>query len=30
MPNYNVMGSKTALETSVKYLSLDLGEKNIG
>ena len=30
MPNYNVMGiAKAALETSVKYLSVDLGEKNI-
>ena len=27
MPNYNVMGvAKAALETSVKYLSVDLGE----
>ena len=30
IPNYNVMGvAKAALETSVKYLSVDLGEKNI-
>jgi len=30
MPCYNVMGiAKAALETSVKYLSTDLGEKNI-
>jgi len=30
MPNYNVMGvAKAALETSVKYLSVDLGQKNI-
>ena len=30
MPNYNVMGvAKAALETSVKYLSVDLGKKNI-
>ena len=30
MPNYNVMGvAKAALETSVKYLSVDLGSKNI-
>ena len=30
MPNYNVMGvAKAALETSVKYLSIDLGSKNI-
>ena len=30
MPNYNVMGiAKAALETSVKYLSVDLGNKNI-
>ncbi len=30
MPNYNVMGiAKSALETSVKYLSVDLGQKNI-
>ena len=30
MPHYNVMGvAKAALETSVKYLSVDLGEKNI-
>ena len=29
-PNYNVMGvAKAALETSVKYLSMDLGKKNI-
>ena len=29
MPNYNVMGvAKAALETSVKYLSVDLGNKN--
>ena len=29
-PNYNVMGvAKAALETSVKYLSVDLGQKNI-
>jgi len=29
-PNYNVMGiAKAALETSVKYLSVDLGSKNI-
>ena len=27
MPSYNVMGiAKAALETSVKYLSVDLGE----
>ena len=30
MPHYNVMGiAKAALETSVKYLASDLGEKNI-
>ena len=30
MPNYNVMGiAKAALETSVKYLSVDLGSSNI-
>ena len=30
IPNYNVMGvSKAALEASVKYLSVDLGSKNI-
>ena len=30
MPNYNVMGiSKAALEASVKYLSVDLGDQNI-
>ena len=30
MPNYNVMGvAKAALETSVKYLSVDFGSKNI-
>ncbi len=30
MPNYNVMGvAKAALETSVKYLSVDMGSKNI-
>ena len=30
IPNYNVMGvCKSALETSVKYLAKDLGEKNI-
>ena len=30
IPNYNVMGvCKSALETSVKYLARDLGEKNI-
>ena len=30
MPHYNVMGiAKAALETSVKYLSVDLGKKNI-
>ena len=30
MPSYNVMGvAKAALETSVKYLSVDLGNKNI-
>ena len=30
MPNYNIMGvAKAALETSVKYLSADLGSKNI-
>ena len=30
MPNYNVMGvAKAALETSVKYLSVDLGSNNI-
>ncbi len=30
MPNYNVMGvAKAALETSVKYLSVDLGTKNV-
>ncbi|MBN9543344.1 MAG: enoyl-ACP reductase FabI [Alphaproteobacteria bacterium] len=30
MPNYNVMGvAKSALETSVKYLAMDLGRYNI-
>ena len=30
MPHYNVMGiAKAALEASVKYLAVDLGEKNI-
>ena len=30
MPNYNVMGiAKAALEASVRYLSVDLGDKNI-
>ena len=30
MPCYNIMGiAKAALETSVKYLSVDLGDKNI-
>ncbi len=30
IPNYNVMGvAKAALETSVKYLSIDLGKKKI-
>lgn len=30
MPHYNVMGvSKAALEASVRYLAVDLGEKNI-
>ena len=30
IPNYNLMGiAKAALETSVKYLSVDLGKKNI-
>lgn len=30
MPNYNVMGvAKSALETSVQYLAMDLGPKNI-
>ena len=30
MPNYNVMGvAKAALEASVRYLSVDLGNKNI-
>ncbi len=30
VPNYNVMGvAKAALESSVRYLALDLGEKNI-
>ena len=30
IPSYNVMGvAKAALEASVKYLSIDLGEKNI-
>ena len=30
MPNYNVMGvAKAALETSVKYLSVDLGYQNV-
>ncbi len=30
MPNYNVMGvAKAALEASVKYLAVDLGNKNI-
>ena len=29
MPSYNVMGiAKAALEASVKYLSVDLGDKN--
>ena len=29
-PNYNVMGvAKAALETSVKYLSVDLGDQNV-
>ena len=30
MPNYNVMGvAKAALEASVKYLSVDLGDQNV-
>tara|TARA_B100000029_G_scaffold492377_1_gene553609 strand:- start:38142 stop:40187 length:2046 start_codon:yes stop_codon:yes gene_type:complete len=30
IPNYNVMGiAKAALETSIKYLAVDLGDKNI-
>jgi enoyl-[acyl-carrier protein] reductase I len=30
MPHYNVMGvAKAALETSVKYLAVDLGDQNI-
>ena len=30
MPNYNVMGvAKAALEASVKYLSVDLGNQNV-
>ena len=30
IPNYNVMGvCKAALETSVKYLSVDLGKRKI-
>ena len=30
MPHYNVMGvAKAALETSVKYLAVDLGRDNI-
>ncbi|MFL2519977.1 MAG: enoyl-ACP reductase [Alphaproteobacteria bacterium] len=30
IPNYNLMGvAKAALETSIKYLGVDLGEKNI-
>ncbi len=30
MPHYNVMGvAKAALEASVRYLAVDLGEKNI-
>ena len=30
MPNYNVMGiAKAALESSVQYLAMDLGPKNI-
>ena len=30
IPNYNIMGiAKAALETSVKYLSVDLGNKKI-
>ena len=30
MPHYNVMGiAKAALETSVKYIAVDLGKKNI-
>ena len=30
MPNYNVMGvAKAALETSVKYLSVDLGDEDV-
>ena len=30
MPHYNVMGiAKAALETSIKYLAKDLGQKNI-
>ena len=29
IPNYNVMGVKAALESSVRYLAVDLGDKNI-
>jgi len=30
MPNYNVMGvAKAALQASVRYIALDLGQKNI-
>ena len=30
MPHYNVMGvAKAALEASVRYLAVDMGEKNI-
>ena len=30
IPNYNVMGiAKAALETSVKYLSVDLGNRKL-
>jgi enoyl-[acyl-carrier protein] reductase I len=30
MPNYNVMGvAKAALESSVRYLAMDFGEKNV-
>ena len=30
MPHYNVMGvAKAALEASVRYLAVDLGEKNV-
>ena len=30
MPHYNVMGvAKSALEASVKYLAVDMGDKNI-